>query len=104
MNFANIVKKNSQEIVSNNKNQEVVEVEKPLEFQESIEDRWSSCFSFNIIDLFSDIKYDFNILLNKCDINDFFNFVIQNSTIYNPYEIKDDSESEDEEDIDYYSD
>jgi hypothetical protein len=103
MNFANIVKKNADVVIEQPK--EVVIVEKEIdEFIEPIHEKWSSHFSWKIIELFSDIKYDFNILLDRCDITNFFDFVIANSSIYEPYPDKDDSESEEEIEDDYISD
>ena len=98
MNFADIVKNNNSENkTKENILQETISDEQ-IYIEEPVESKWSSYFSFNIIDLFSEIKYDFNILLNNCDINDFFDFVIQNSTIYNPNEnlIENDSNSDNE--------
>lgn len=103
MNFANVVKKNSDakiEIVK----EEIKEIEKIEETDEPVESKWSSHFSFNIIDLFSTLKYDFNILFDKCDINLFFDFVIKNSTIYDPHQVLEESESEEEEEFEYFSD
>lgn len=104
MNFANIVKKQPETLSNENQNKEPIEIKEPLEFVESVEDKWSSYFSFNIIDLFSDLKYDFNILFNNCEINNFFDFVIKNSTVFDPYDKKEESDTEEEEEIDYYSD
>lgn len=103
MNFSDIVKKNS-DVKPLENIQKPVEVKEVIEYEEPIESKWSGYFNINIIDLFSDIKYDFNILLDKCDINNFFDFVISNSTIYDPYNKQGDSESEDDEELEYISD
>jgi len=97
-----VKKENKVKIIENKYEQskEIIEIE---EHKEPIESKWTSYYSFNIIDLFSDIRYDFNILFRKCNINNFFDLVINNSTIYDPHEKHDESDSE-EEDIDYYSD
>ena len=59
MNFSNIVKQNPQvkDII---KEVKLDKVEVPVIHEEPIESKWSSYYSFNIIDLFSEIKYDFN--------------------------------------------
>jgi hypothetical protein len=103
MDFASIVKKETpvnqeKEIIIEDNNNVIDHQEEP------IESKWSSYFSFNIIDLFSDLKYDFNILLNNCNINDFFDFAIQNSKIFDPRQDHEDSGSETENDSEYFSD
>lgn len=103
MNFSDIVKKNKDVIPEKPKIEEPIEPEVE-EFKEPIEEKWSSHFSWKIIELFSEIKYDFNILLDNCDINNFFDFVTSNSNIYDPRHDNDESESEEEDELDYISD
>ncbi len=107
MNFTNIVKKQTDVKPIKNQDESSIELVETVEIVgslETIESKWSSYYTFNIIDLFSDIKYDFNILFGKCDINNFVDFVIVNSSVYDPHEKEDEIESEDENDNEYYSD
>ena len=99
MNFSDIVKKNSQKPIKNinviKENNEYV-VEKLIVHEETEVEKWSSYFSYDIIKLFSNLQNDFNLILEDCNINDFFNFTLNFSKIYNPYSEINHSDSEDE--------
>jgi hypothetical protein len=71
---------------------------------EPIESKWESKYSNDIIKLFHIAKYDYNYLLNKCDINNFMEFVTKYSNVYDPNPIEeDDQEEELYNDEEYFS-
>ena len=109
MNFSDIIKKNSQKLKQNkNMVKENIEpVSKNIvEYVETDTEKWTSYFSYDIIKLFSNLQNDFNLILGDCNINEFFNFTLTFSKIYNPYSEINDSDSEDEpvNDDEYISD
>ena len=70
--------------------------------EEPIELKWESKYSEDIIKLFHEIKYDFNYLLNKCEINNFMEFIFKYSNIYDPYPILDTDDDEEEISLEEY--
>ena len=110
MNYSKVTEKNINSLKNNEKklkkkveNTKVIEIYQNIE--EPIELKWESKYSEDIINLFHEIKYDFNYLLNKCEINNFMEFILKYSNIYDPYPIIDDEEDEDDINIleDYFS-
>tara|TARA_A100001015_G_scaffold239982_1_gene273523 strand:- start:4935 stop:5264 length:330 start_codon:yes stop_codon:yes gene_type:complete len=87
------VNTNNVKIVKEKKNIE----EKIIDYKdEPVQSKWESKYSNDIIKLFHIAKYDYNYLLNKCDINNFMEFVTKYSNVYDPYPIEEDDEEEEE--------
>ena len=110
MNYSKVTEQNINSLKNNDKNTNTLKnnniklIEISQNVEESIELKWESKYSEDIIKLFHEIKYDFNYLLNKCEINNFMEFILKYSNIYDPDPILYTDDEEEETSLeDYFS-